>query len=630
MKILKPILIFFLVVFVIIGGFVAFTFDGSAADELPLTLYSEGKASSEMIFEELNNSFEDVEDGTTPDLNVNINEDVFNMFIYEKIIEQFPDYNPGTDCATNEECYVVSAGEEDDNGAHIVGAYMTLESEDDESGRLILNIPVESKVLFFTYKTVLQAHFIFSDDTTENEYVLEFDKIQMGNLRIPKGVFKTILTTAESNGIFSLDNESLPIGEFDSSSLTYTIKKNEVLTKLADSSEESSYNQLSQELLSISFDRDYILLDVTEENFDLTVKVSQFRNTDEAKREIPLYLYDLHDQRIEGTELVYGEYNPELFDPTSYLQDVFTQFLFTSTLNNDENFEIDEEIFNKLIYSNAEGFTQARKVESITLSDGETKDIELGLKSIWFEFEDNGDNDVVYAHALFRIAGIDSLLVIKADVEYVEVTENGSTVTEMHCVFNEITFGKDDAETEGQYIQVSDLDAFKEVFKSIDDVQFGEFNDNGDLIINPTRLTELLTGGTVEGAIEVTKVFVVEGALALEITANSYQGILDAFQTDLNSVLGSDVMVSNLTSALNPTPGSVEEDVINAVSTVQSNLEAGEEVTQEQIDDMMDGFEDLDPDSQADFLQTFNDLLDDDTLTSFESIFGTFVDTEEE
>lgn len=630
MKFLKPFIIFFLVIFVIIGGFVALTFDGSGSDNLPTDLYNGEDTASTLLFKELNTSFENVEDGSNPDLYVNINEDIFNLFLYEKIVDQFPDYKPGPDCETNEECYLVTTDNEE-TGAYIVGAYMTLmdgESSED-AGRLVLNVPMETKLGFFNYKTVLQAHFLFQDDTENNLYTLEFDKLQMGKIRVPKSLFKTILSTAEDKGVVNFDNDSLPIGEMDVSNLIYTIKKDEILTKLADSSEDSNYNQLTQELLSITFDRDYILLDVNDESFDLNLKVSQFRNTDTDKQDIPDYLYELHDQTIDGSNVVYGEYNAELFDPTSYLQDVFTQFLFTSALNDNQNFEIDEEIFNKLIYSNADGFAQTRKVETITLSDNEEKDIELGLKSIWFEFVDDGENDVVYANALFRIAGIDSLLVIKADVEYVDVVVNGSTVTEMHCVFNEITFGKDDLESEGQYIQVSDLSTFKQVFASIGDVQFGEFNSDGDLIINPSRLTELLSGGTVEGAIQVTSVEVINDGLALSIESEDYQAILSAFQTDLNGVLGNGQVLTDLEAALSPTPGSTEEEVLDAVTSIQTTLDGGGDVTQDQIDDMLDGFDDLDADSQESFLETFNGLLDGDTLTNFEGIFGDFVDTEE-
>jgi hypothetical protein len=441
---------------------------------------------------------------------------------------------------------------------------------------------------------------LFDDDSYNNEYFLEFDKLQIGNIRVPKSLFSWVIKQAENTGAVDVDTmiDELPIGEMDIKDLSYTIKKDEILTRLGESNEETNYNQLTQELLSISFDRDLVLLDLQDSKFALEIKVSQFRNVDSDKTNIPLYLYDLHEQEIIAGQAFYGAFNSELFDPTSYLQDVFTQFLFSGALSlGDEQhfFEINEEIFNKLVYSNANGFTDTRKVQTIQISETETKDIELGLKSIWFEFvKGEGEiADTVNAHALFRIAGIDSLLVIKADVEYVDSTYAGKTVTEMHCVFNEITFGKDIGETSGQYIEITDLRVFKEVFSDIGDVQFGEFNQEGDLIINPLKLTALLSSGVTGDSINVVSVGLIDAALTLEIEAPNHQTLLDDFQSALNSVLGSTEVVTGLFDALDPTPGSSEETVYNAIVDIQGDLENGSDITPIQVSDLLNGFEDI-------------------------------------
>ncbi len=645
MKFLRNIFIFVGIIIVLVGALVAITFDGSGTEMLPTHLYTDEYDSAQMIFEELNMSFEDVENGVTADLLVDLDDDILNRFIYEKILTVNEDYSPGSDCATDEECYVVASSSTTDDGsinAHMVGIYGTFfdGSTEDDPGRLVLNMYFEVDFNgLFTYKTVLEAHFLFEDDTYDNQYVLEFDKLQIGNIRVPKKIFTWMIDQAYNSGAVELEEveNGLPIGDLDLSDLSYTIKKDEILTELSDSSNEGEYNQLTQELLSITFDRDLILLDLQEDKFALEVQVSQFRNTDEDKRNIPLYLYDLHDQQLVAGETVYGEFNSELFDPVMYLQDVFTQFLFNGALNlgaESQNFEIDEEIFNKLIYSNANGFVNARKVETIEISDSETKDIELGLKSIWFEFDAGDefdlDDDRVYAHALFSIAGVDSLLVLEAEVEYNEVTVEGESVTEMHCEFVDITFGKDLSETEGQYIQISDLTTFKDVFSNIGDVQFGEFDSNGDLIINPTRLTTLLVDGVDGNSIKVVGVSVVDGALALEIEAPDHQAILDSFQEALNDVLASDDVVTNLFEALNPEAGSVEEAVYDAVVDIQEDLELGNDINDTQVDALLEGFEDMDEESQTEFLDTFGVLLEEtgngNILAQFESAFGDFVD----
>lgn len=643
MKFIRNIFIFVGIIIVLIGALVAVTFDSSGSEMLPTHLYTDEYDSSEMIFKELNESFDDVENNTTTDLLVEVDEDVLNRFIYEKILTVNENYAPGPDCETDGECFVVASNAESEQGSvktHMVGVYATFfdgDSEDDP-GRLVFNIYFEVDFNgFFTYKTVLEAHFLFDDDTENNQYFLEFDKLQMGNIRVPKSMFSWVIKQAEKSGAVDVDDLSgdLPIGELDINELSYTVDKDEILTHLGESNEESSYNQLTQELLSISFDRNLVLLELENGKFALEVQVSQFRNVDIDKTEMPMYLYDLHDQEIVDDDIVYGEYNSELFDSTSYLQDVFTQFLFSGALSpsgDKQEFEIDEETFNKLVYSNANGFTDTRKVQTVQISETETKDIELGLKSIWFEFvKGEGEiKDSVYAHALFRIAGIDSLLVIRADVTYVDVTVEGKTVTEMHCIFNEITFGKDDAETSGQYIQISDLSVFKKVFSDIGDVQFGEFNQNGDLIINPLKLTKLLTSGIQGNSINVVSVGLIDDALTLEIEAPDHQALLDSFQDALTGVLGSDDVVTDLLLALEPEAGSVEEVVYDAIVDIQGDLDSGTEISPEQISSLLDGFEDMNSESQTDFLDTFSTLMgesgDGSILTDFESIFGAFVD----
>jgi hypothetical protein len=386
-----------------------------------------------------------------------------------------------------------------------------------------------------------------------------------------------------------------------------------------------------QELLSIIFDNRLLTFKLQDEEFVLTAAVSKFRNTDEV--EFPEYLYDLHDQEEVDGEVVIGEYNAELFDPEAYLQDVFTDYIFNSALLGG-GFEIEEEIFNKLIYSAAGGFAETRGTQEIPISDTENKTIEVGLKAIWFDFEEelvNGEVETnIYVNALFKIAGIDSHLVITAQ----NVTPDGVDDT-LKFEFTEITFGKDAEENAGDYIEILDLDAFKQVFATIGDVQFGEFNADGDLVITAEKLSGLLQDGSADGAVVVAGISLQQDAIVLDVQAGdpAQQQLLEDFQQALEDVIESEELITDLTSNVTSDDPEEQEDideVIASVDDIQDTLATGDEVTEEQVEALMEDFDELDPETQQEFLETIGENIDPALYDQFGDIFGDFDQTEEE
>ena len=626
----KLLMVILVPVFVILGTpalALTLMYDGTGDEHLPVHLYTDEYDAQEMIFEELDTAISEVQDGTTQDLVFNLSQDVINRAIYEGILEINPNYAPGEDCVTDAECYVESGTQDVEGynfGYRIIGAWVSFYegASATSPGRFVFNVFAEISINNdMTYKTVLEVHFLFDDDP--DYYYLEFDKLQMGNLPLPKSFFSSIIGIAEDQGDIDFEEQigEMPIGEFDIDNLSYTLPKDEILTKIAEETEGSTDAGalLAQELLSIVFDNQLVQFDLVDSEFTLTAGVSQFRNEDVDKIEIPEYLYDLHDKEmVEGVEVI-GEFNPDLFDPEAYIQDVFTQWIFNSSLIGG-GFEIGEEIFNKLIYHGAEGFADTRTVQEIPISDTETKTIELGLKAIWFEFEEED----IYAHALFRIAGIDSKLVIRA--------ENVSTTTdELHFEFVEITFGKDDGEASTEYIEILDLAVFKQVFAELGDVQFGEFNADGDLIISAARLSELMQDGTEEGAVVVAGIALQVDALVLDVEARdpALQQTLEDFQTALNDIIGSEELITDLEGILDTTDGGVEQEVYESVVDLQDTLADGETPTEEQVEALLEGLIDLDEETQIEFLETIGDLVDPELLGDYEDLFGNFEDDEE-
>lgn len=663
----KLFLAIFIPVLVILGtpALVAtLMYDGSGANNLPTHLYTDEYDAMTMLYAELDTSITEVQDGTSEDLVFNLSQDIINRAIYEAILDQNPSYAPGDNCANDDECYVFAepvAVEGYNFSFRVVGAWVSFfdGATATDPGKFVLNVFAEVDIDGqMTYKTVLEVHMLF-DDSPE-EYYLAFDKIQLGNLPLPKSLFTSVIGIAENQGNVDLQSEidsQIPAGEFDVDTVSYTIRKDEILEEIAASQEGESNAEfmLMQELLSIIFDNRLITFELKDSEFVLTAGVSKFRSSDDP--DYPEYLYDLHDVvtpeelctqadvdagtlDAEGNacvldavkvETVYGEYNPDLFNPEAYLQDVFTSYIFNSSLLGG-GFEIEEEIFNKLIYSAAGGFAETRGTQSIPISDTENKDIEVGLKAIWFEFEEQD----IYVNALFKIAGIDSKLVIRAE----DVTADG-VEDELKFEFTDISFGKDGSESDGDFIEIDDLEVFKAVFASIGDVQFAEFNSDGDLVISTAKLSALLQDGSEEGAVVVSSINLAQDAIVLGVEASDseLQATLENFQAALQTVIEDETLLTNLETEVTSEDPEEQADidaVIEDLGTIQQALASTDpaaEVTPEMVEDLMASFEELDQENQEAFLQTIGDSITEanpDLLAQFGDIFGGFNGSEED
>jgi len=516
---------------------------------------------------------------------LNINQDIINRAIYDQILKINPNYAPGPNCANDEECFIVSgdaASNDVSFGFHVIGVWADLKAPATltDPGRIILNISLEVVMnSTMSYNTVLQVHFLFDDD--KDYYYLEFDKLEMGKIPVPKSFFVTVLNALEKQGGIDLTSQlsDIPIGEVDLDTLSYTLPKDEILTTISDTGNTQDISKLlTQELLSVVFDNQLLNLSVEDQEFVLQLGVSKFSNTDTT--DIPSYLYDLHDQTTVDGNVEIGEFNPDLFNPEEYLQDVFTQYIFSSTLLNNNGFTIDEETFNKLVYFNLSGFENARSVQEIQVSDTETKEIEVGLKAIWFEF---GDEEM-YVHALFTIGNIQSKLLIHA-------TEVPTTDGTLQYTFDNITLGKDAGENSGDYIEILDLSMMKQVFAQLGDVDFATFTSEGDLVISPTQLSTLLQDGTQPDAVTVTDVSMTVGGITLTVEPNgSLDTILNTFQDALITVLGDNALLTNLQSTLDTTDGGAEEAIYEAVESIQTTLNESGTITQDQIDDLFQSY----------------------------------------
>ncbi len=603
-------------------------YDGTGETHMPTHLYVEGASAKDMLYEELTTSIDELESGVTEDMIFNLSQDIINTAIFEAIRDgQNPDYMPNDDCVEDSCNYIFAepvAVEGFDISLRVVGVWVEFEKD-----KFILNVFLEVDINDgITYKTILETHFILQDEA--NEYVLKFDKIQIGKLPIPGSMISSIISTLDKQ-LDQIDfndmSDDVPVGVLDVSKLSYTLPKDEILEQMAtaDGEEPDAMAQLAQEVLSIVFDNNLLNFELVDNEFVLTAGVSKFRN--DAEQVIPNYLYDMHFQEEVDGVIEYGEFDPDSFVPEDYLKDKFTEYIFNYALVGGD-FVITEQTFNKLIYYGAEGFEGTRNTyEYENLTTGELEVIDIGLKAIWFELAPGE----IYINSLFKIAGIDSMLQIKA----VDVSDPLDD-TQLMFEFTEITFGKDELEVDGDYLSILDLEVFKQVFADLGDVEFGEFDENGTLIISVDRLAAVMNDGSSDdtsGTVSVDGILLVQDGIELIITVNEvYADLIEDFTTALNTIVSDPELIEDLEAILDDIPeGPVQEafeSVIASVEDLQDILNddyTGDSNAGELVTEMFEGFEDLDPETQDEFMDTFEALmgdLDPDLFSDYEDLFS--------
>lgn len=585
-------------------------YDGSGDENMPTHLYTEDADAEKMLYEELSNSISDVESDVTTDMVFNLHQDIINTAIFELFSgeDMNPNYMPGEDCDSDECNFVFNEIQQVEGfniGLRIVGAWVDFEDE-----KFIANLYLEVNLDDgFAYKTVIQVHFLFRD--LPDQYELEFDKVQIGNFPIPKALISSVLDLVDKQ----IDQvniqeqaDDVPIGDLDISTMSYTLLKDDILAEIQGSQEgvDDTGAVLAQEVLSIIFDNKLINFSFQEDEFLFTAGVSKFKS---EETDIPLYLYDMHDITTVGGVEVIGEYNPLLFDMEDYLINKFTEYVFNYALVPDNPFIIKEETFNKIIYSTTNGFSDTRTTYEYENELGEIQVVDIGLKSIWFELAP----DEIQINALFKVAGIDSLLQIVAE-------EVSTSATELSFEFTEITFGEDEGETDIEYLSITKLDVFFELFESMEGIEFGTFAD-GVFTIDASSLTDLMQDGSVEGSITVNEIRLVQDGILLDIEPSLDPELLDALNTfteELNNVLEDGALLIGLEDALDIDTEGPEQDAYNSVVELQEAILDPEiPLDPELITDMFENFEDMDSEAQNAFLEAFETLLGD----SFSGIY---------
>jgi len=586
-------------------------YDGSGDEQMPVHLYTEDADAQQMLMEELRTSFDELEAGDTQDFIFNLHEDIINTAIFEAFREQNPEYMPTDDCSTPEQCYVEAVQQdfEDFNlKLRVVGAWVDF-GEDTFDLNVFLEVELDDG---FVYKTIVSTEFKFLDVAgNSGEYVLEFQQLKIGNLPLPASAISALLKAIESNSSeVNFDNvtQDMEFGEFDLTEFRFTITKDELAAKIAegDNAEPDAQTDLIKEVVSIVLNK-IVVFEFKNQEFVATGELSKFKSEDVT--DIPSYLYDLHEVDPITGEI--GEFDVNALDPESYLKDLFTEYVFNYALIGG-GFEINEEVFNKLIYAGAGGFADQRTVQELDLGDGDIQLLEFGLQGMWFEITP----DAISANALIKLDSVSSVLVIRADK-----VEAESSSTELVFEFTTIAFGEDLGENPNEYLDIVDIDAFKQLFAQIGDIEFGTFDENGTLRISAERLSMLMQDGSEEGTVNVTGISIIQDAIVLDIEPADpvLAQALNDFTAALKTVLGSEQLLVDLEVILD-TEGA-EQDTLAAVQDLQETLANEETPTAEQVDAIFENFNDLDSETQEQFLTAIEDLIDPTVLGGYQDLY---------
>lgn len=610
---MKKLIIFIVVLVVIVGGIplalVGFMYDGSGAEDIPTDLYSSTTDAKSMFFKELDASISDAEDGITEDMEYNVSSDMINVYIFEKIRENpdlNPTYLPGENCEEDSCDNILYGSLEEGSNFSLRGIWVDLHKDE-----FVINIYMEAPVSSFSYKTTVRLYFSLKD--LEDQYVLSFEKITLGNIPVPKTFLTTVMNLI-SNNVPSFDveglNNQVNVGDLDIETFTYTLMKDDVLEEIVRGEESSSSGGvLAQEVLSIIYDNNLLEFNIVEGEVLITAGISKLESSD--AEQMPEYLYDLHDVEMVGTEEVYGDFNPDLFDGDQYVINRFTEYLFTSALSN-SGFMIYEETFNKLIYYAEDGFSDTRVSYEYSVDDSTTemKSVELGLKALWFDIS----NEEIIGKALFEIAGIESMLELTA-------TQVSQSTTELVFEFDSITIGKDPLEDDGEYINITDMDPFIDLFRSMDSIEFASFNDLGQMIISADGLSSFLQQGSTD-AIEVVGIALVDNAIELEISSPTYQTLLDSFTDELSNVVSDPTLLDNIDAILDNETNLDEQALLDQINSVQQNLLSEGTVSTEDINELFTLLDAVDTETQTAFINVFETMVDPDIFNQFDDTFS--------
>jgi len=602
--VLKLLLAFLIPIFTIVAipfAGLALMYDGSTIDGLPVNLYTEDSNALEMIYEEIDYAIEDVKNDVDKDLEFTLHQDIINTAIFNMIRDESfnPNYLPTDDCLSSECQYIfeeIIEREGEDLYIRFIGVWVDLGEE-----RVTLNTAVEVQYgTGFTYRTTIKTRFIVQDNV--DDYHLEFDGFNIGNLPLPQGMFSFIFKQVDNltNINFNSIEEGVAVGDLDLKNLSYNLPKEDIRLFAEKQGEEPIFDLIG-ELVGVVSENRLLTFLFEDEQFTFTFGLALLRNEEDTT--IPEYLKAMQDTT--------GKFNPIAFNPETHLTNRFEEFVFNMALTGNNEFRIKERTLNQVLYHNFEGFESTRFTHTYTDTENRVHSLTFGLDGLWF----NINESTVVINGLFSYDSVKILV----ELEAIQTSDNPDLFI---YDLSMITIGRDQDERDGDFLAITRTEAFKNVLADLGDIGFGHFTNEGLLVISSTTITDFFETGTVEGNIQISSIDIKDGAIAMDIDApDDLQTTLDSYSDAVNDVFKDDTLNQSLNEKLTPEQGSKEEETINQITAIQEKLNNDEPITSEDVEILFDSYDAMNLQSQMEFIETFESFIDPDLISDFQEGF---------
>ncbi len=615
----------------------------STAD-MPYKLYSEyinnGVTAGDYINKELNNEMQSINDGGDFDFDLNV--DALNLMLYERLIGINEDYYPTSSLCKNidtdakkKRCYVMT-----ESDFSILGAWIELDNSNG-SGDVYLKVFVEYDKIITT-RTTVTVKLNYSDYGNKNGYYsLSFDNIKVGGLPFISGVIKKASSEFLTDMLSDIDVEYLDI---DASELSATVSKSKLVNHLYTTAEEEtdSNKLLLASLLEMAYENGLVSTNVKTDHIELYVPGQRFFNTYDStylalEAGIPSYIEGLGATSFnEDGEFV------STFSMTTEVQKLATDYIFRrSLLGSDQNFNISEELLNKMLYDTMSGYQDLTSSNSFAV-EGVTYNTNYGIEAAWFNLLNSVDtslteyeelNEAFYyleLNLLLNYSQVDGFDLYSHVRMRAKVTTN-SVTGDLEIEFVEGTIGRDytKEKSEDQYISLS-VEIMNNLFSTVASSDTGFFEEStsslsGNPIFIISKDTIQDSFGSESEKMTVNYLILTDGAISAVIdladlsgTGQSGDEVMQSISDDIVSSLQDDSLTTAITDATNDENSSLygEEDLSNAISNVSEKVdETGDlsNITAEDVDEITNAVNGLNEEQTQELIDQFGDIFGEDS-----------------
>jgi len=535
--------------------------------DIPVEYY-EVKGTEAIIEEEINNAIAGIEDGN---LALSLSEENINKLIYNAIIQEEgvnPLYKPsgagGADFeCIDDDCNFIQYDSLDVNGTSAVFGVtgMWVEFYEDV---VSLNISVKGNYLV-DFQTRLRLEFEIDD--TEDEYTVTYSKIRIGNIPLPKGIIKPVVNMI-------VNNTNLDVSQLNNEFLTVEIEELSAVVEKSALVEQLSDDPGAQAGLNLIFNNQLVTIDVFEDpaRFEVYVDVDKLSVDSEPM--------------ASSTE----DFNIE--------EEITRQMnnIILSVFAGDPQIVIDADTINHLVST-----SMGDMAVSQILPVGEAE-LDISIEGIWLELLE----DEMELNFQMRVNQNHILLEVNTLATY--------RGTDLVFVLNEAYIGRDAGEAMGDYVTLTsdDISALAGGMVIENDL-FSLDLAVGEVVISQTSISEMLSASS--NGVTVEMISVDEGELVIDISLPQ-QEIIAEVVAEVTEALDELEEGMEFIDDSNPEEAAFEDKVQEIAASI--DIGAGEvDLNPEDLEELTELYNELDAETQADFINYIEGSVDPEVLTDF-------------